>query len=224
MLNSPVTTINARKRGTTRFLIGSTPSTCSASSSSRILRAPRSAVIAVPPTPAKMIAEAIGANSRIDANTKKPPKRSIAPNNTRKLPACRPRRAVAERDRRDHQRQPAEPQHEQKLLHELRPIRKRRPHRRHQRLARQNHHVPNLLQQGLRRQKDAISSATDQLAPPPEERPPRRSRRQKPMACVPRQPEGTAASMGGPERRSPAVPRAGGRLRGAPAGGMFARL
>ena len=90
MLNSPVTTINAKKRGTTRFLIGSTPSTCSASSSSRILRAPRSAVIAVPPTPARMIADAIGANSRIDANTKNPPKRSIAPNKIRKFPACSP--------------------------------------------------------------------------------------------------------------------------------------
>jgi hypothetical protein len=90
MLNNPVTTINAKNLGTTRFLIGSTPSTCSASSSSRILRAPRSAVIAVPPTPAKMIADAIGANSRIDANTKNPPSRSIAPNNTRKLPACNP--------------------------------------------------------------------------------------------------------------------------------------
>src|SRR5436305_163800 len=35
MLKSPVTTISERKRGTTRFLTGSTPSTWSASSSSR---------------------------------------------------------------------------------------------------------------------------------------------------------------------------------------------
>src|SRR5919204_318028 len=90
MLNRPVTIISARKRGTTRFLIGSTPSTCSASSSSRILRAPRSAVIAVPATPARMIAVTNGANSRIDASTKKPPRRSIAPNRIRKLPAWRP--------------------------------------------------------------------------------------------------------------------------------------
>ena len=47
-------------------------------------------MIAVPPTPARMIADAIGANSRIDANTKNPPNRSIAPNKTRKLPACNP--------------------------------------------------------------------------------------------------------------------------------------
>src|SRR5215210_7652893 len=90
MLNRPVTTISARKRGTTRFLIGSTPSTWSASSSSRILRAPRSAVMAVPPTPARMIAVTNGANSRIEASTKKPPSRSMAPNRTRKLPAWSP--------------------------------------------------------------------------------------------------------------------------------------
>src|SRR3954452_15274767 len=90
MLNSAVTIISARKRGTTRFLTGSTPSTWSASSSSRILRAPRSAVIAVPATPARMIAVTKGANSRIEASTKKPPRRSSDPNRTRKLPAWRP--------------------------------------------------------------------------------------------------------------------------------------
>ena len=90
MLNSPVTIISARNLGTTRFLTGSTPSTWSASSSSRIFRAPRSAVIAVPATPARMIAVTNGANSRIDANTKNPPKRSNAPNRTRKFPACSP--------------------------------------------------------------------------------------------------------------------------------------
>src|SRR3954447_20232473 len=90
MSNSPVTSISARKRGTTRFLTGSTPSTCSASSSSRILRAPRSAVIAVPATPARTIASTNGANSRIDASTKKPPRRSSAPKRTRKFAACRP--------------------------------------------------------------------------------------------------------------------------------------
>src|SRR3954470_451764 len=90
MSKSPVTSISARKRGTTRFLTGSTPSTWSASSSSRILRAPRSAVIAVPATPARMIAVTNGANSRIEASTKKPPRRSSEPNRTRKLPAWRP--------------------------------------------------------------------------------------------------------------------------------------
>src|SRR5436190_19310404 len=88
--NNPVTNINARKRGTTRFLTGSTPRTCNASSSSRILRAPRSAVIAVPATPANTIASTNGANSRIDARTKNPPRRSNAPNTPRKFAACNP--------------------------------------------------------------------------------------------------------------------------------------
>src|SRR3979490_2654259 len=82
MSNSPVTNISARKRGTTRFLTGSTPNTCNASSSSRILRAPRSAVIAVPATPANTIPSTNGAHSRTDANTKNPPRRYNAPNNT----------------------------------------------------------------------------------------------------------------------------------------------
>src|SRR6266567_5486723 len=90
MLKRPVTIISDRKRGTTRFLTGSTPSTWRASSSSRILRAPRSAVIAVPATPANTTAVTNGANSRIDANTKNPPKRSNAPNNTKKFAACNP--------------------------------------------------------------------------------------------------------------------------------------
>src|SRR5947209_15016975 len=90
MLNSPVTTISDRNRGTTRFLTGSTPSTWSASSSSRIFLAPRSAVIAVPATPARMIAVTNGANSRIDAKTKNPPNLSTDPNNRRKFPACSP--------------------------------------------------------------------------------------------------------------------------------------
>src|ERR671933_657969 len=90
MSNSPVININAKNRGTTRFLTGSTPSTCNASSSSRILRAPRSAVIAVPATPANTIASTNGANSRIDANTKNPPNRSKLPNNTNRFAACNP--------------------------------------------------------------------------------------------------------------------------------------
>lgn len=88
--NNPVTNINAKNRGTTRFLIGSTPNTCNASNSSRILRAPKSAVIAVPATPANTIASTNGANSRIEANTKNPPNRSNAPNNTKKFAACNP--------------------------------------------------------------------------------------------------------------------------------------
>src|ERR1700704_153078 len=90
MLNSAVTIINAKNRGTTKFLTGSTPNTCKASSSSRIFLAPRSAVIAVPATPAKITAVTNGANSRTDANTKNPPSRSNEPNKIKKLPACNP--------------------------------------------------------------------------------------------------------------------------------------
>ena len=45
---------------------------------------------AVPATPATIIESTQGANSRIEANTKKPPSRSSAPNSVRKLAACRP--------------------------------------------------------------------------------------------------------------------------------------
>ena len=90
MSSSAVATISASTRGTTRFLIGSTPSTWRASSSSRILRAPRSAVIAVPATPATTTAVTSGAIWRIAARTKKPPRRSSAPIRVRKFAACRP--------------------------------------------------------------------------------------------------------------------------------------
>src|SRR3982074_2580301 len=90
MSNSPVTSISARKRGPTRFWPGSTPNTCNASSSSRIFRAPQPHVLARPAPPANTIASTNGANSRIDANTKNPPRRSNAPNNTKKFAACNP--------------------------------------------------------------------------------------------------------------------------------------
>src|SRR3954447_26325215 len=90
MSNNPVTNINAKNRGTTKFFTGSTPNTCNASSSSRIFLAPKSAVIAVPATPANTIASTNGANSRIDANTKNAPNRSNDPNNTNKFAACNP--------------------------------------------------------------------------------------------------------------------------------------
>ena len=90
MSSRAVTTISARKRGTTRFLIGSTPSTCRASSSSRIFRAPRSAVIAVPATPPTTTAVTSGPIQRTAVTTKKPPSRSRAPNSERMPAACSP--------------------------------------------------------------------------------------------------------------------------------------
>src|SRR5215212_3284677 len=67
-----------------------------------------------------------------------------------------PGRAVAERDRRDREREPAEAQHEQELLHELGAVRVRRTQGGHHGLPCEDHHVANLLQQVLGRQEDPI--------------------------------------------------------------------
>ena len=96
------------------------------------------------------------------------------------------RRAVAERDRRDQQREPAEPQREQELLHELGAVRVRRPDGRHDRLAGQDHHVADLLQQVLGRQEDPIGCATDHYSYSSGGNypiPPLRPTREQPMAC-----------------------------------------
>src|SRR3954453_9442065 len=111
MSSRPVISISARKRGTTRFLIGSTPSTCRASSSSRILRAPRSAVIAVPATPATTTAVTKGANSRIEASTKKPPRRAGA----------REGRDLADRGERKKAAEPVEGTEQRKEVGRLQP-------------------------------------------------------------------------------------------------------
>src|SRR4026207_744815 len=105
---SPVIRISARNLGTTRFLIGSTPSTWRASSSSRIFRAPRSAVIAVPATPATTTAVTNRADSRSRASQEgaaEPVERSEQRQKVRSLQTGSPE---AERQRRDHHREPAE--------------------------------------------------------------------------------------------------------------------
>ena len=125
-LNSPVTSISARNRGTTRFLTGSTPSTCSASSSSRILRAPRSAVIAVPATPASTIAVISGPISRIGEHHEEPAEPIGRAEDRQKVLRLQARRPVADGDRGQQQRQPAQAQREQELRHELAAVRVRR--------------------------------------------------------------------------------------------------
>src|SRR5205823_11562640 len=55
------------------------------------------------------------------------------------------------------QREPAQPQRKQELDHELAAVRIRRPQRRHDRLPREDHHVPDLLEQVLRRQERSVS-------------------------------------------------------------------
>jgi hypothetical protein len=64
------------------------PSTIIASSSSRILRAPRSAQIAEPPAPAISSAVAIGDASRTTARTAAEPVKAWAPNCLIRPPTC----------------------------------------------------------------------------------------------------------------------------------------
>src|SRR5512139_621259 len=78
----------ARTRGTTSRWIGSMPSTIIASSSSRILRAPRSAAIAEPPAPAMRSEVAIGPASRTTASTAAEPVKDCAPNCLISPPTC----------------------------------------------------------------------------------------------------------------------------------------
>src|SRR4051812_31486624 len=70
-------------------------------------------------------------------------------------------RAVAEADRGDQERQPAELEHEQELLDELGAVGVRRPHRGDQRLPGEDHHVPDLLEQVLGGKEDAIGGCSD---------------------------------------------------------------
>ena len=72
-----------------------------------------------------------------------------------------PRRAVAHGEHRDRERHPAEAQHEEELLHELGAVRIRRPQRGDQRLAGQDHHVADLLEQVLGRQEHPVSGGSD---------------------------------------------------------------
>ena len=159
-LNNPVTIISARKRGTTRFLIGSTPSTWRASSSSRILRAPRSTVIAVPPTPARMIAVTSG-RERGSRRAEEAAEPVDGAEQNQEVARLKPRRAIAHREHRDRQGHPAEAQHEEELLHELGAVRIRRPDRGDERLAGQDHHVADLVEQVLGRQEHPICGGSD---------------------------------------------------------------
>ena len=65
------------------------PSTIIASSSSRILRAPRSAAIAEPPAPAMSSEVAMGPASRTTASTEAEPVNDWAPNCLIRPPTCR---------------------------------------------------------------------------------------------------------------------------------------
>src|SRR4051794_30746511 len=77
-------------RGTTIDLTGSTPITRSASSSSRIFRAPNSAVYVVPITPAKTAPVIVTPNSRIRPTPRNAALRSLAPSCSSGTPSARP--------------------------------------------------------------------------------------------------------------------------------------
>jgi hypothetical protein len=157
--------MSARKRGTTRFLTGSTPRTCSASSSSRILRAPRSAVIAVPGDAGD---DDRGHERRELADRREHEEPAEAVERTEQREEVRgleSRCAVAEGDGADQQREPAELECEEELVDELAAIRIGRTQGRHDRLPREDHHVPDLFQQVLHRKEPAVSDASDQPSP-----------------------------------------------------------
>lgn len=77
--SSTATSVAAASRGSTSRWTGSTPMTSIASSSERMRRDPRSAVIADPPAPAIKSAVAIGADSRTTASTIAAPMCDSAP-------------------------------------------------------------------------------------------------------------------------------------------------
>src|SRR3546814_236060 len=85
--NSP-TVLAAHSRGVTRRCTGLTDMTSMAARSSRILRAPMSAVIADPPAPAMSRAVATGAASRTMASTIAAPVVDSAPSWREKSPTC----------------------------------------------------------------------------------------------------------------------------------------
>src|SRR5882757_8748837 len=88
-LSSTATIAAASTLGTTRRWIGEMPSTSIASISSRMVRAPRSAQIAVPPAPAISSAQMIGAACCTLASTLTAPANEGAPSCRSSEPSCR---------------------------------------------------------------------------------------------------------------------------------------
>jgi hypothetical protein len=103
-----------------------------------------------------------GANSRIDEEAAEAVQRA---EQHEEVGGLEPWGAVAERDRGDDQREPAELEREQELGDELTAVGVRRPQGGHDRLPREDHHVAHFLQQALGRQECAIGDASDQRAP-----------------------------------------------------------
>ena len=118
--------------------------------------------MAVPPTPARMIAVTMRRELADRGEHEEAAEAVDRAEQDQEVARLEPGRPVADRQHRDRERQPAEPQHEQELLHELGAVRIRRPElRRHERLAGQDHHVANLLKQVLGRQEHPVGGGSD---------------------------------------------------------------
>ena len=74
--------------------------------------------------------------------------------------------AVAEGHGTDQKREPAEPEREQELAHELAPVGVGRAHGGHDRLAGQDHHVADLLEQVLGGQEGPVGDTTNHASAP----------------------------------------------------------
>jgi hypothetical protein len=70
-------------------------------------------------------------------------------------------RAVARGQRGDDQRKPAQLQREEELVDELAPVRIGRARRGHERLAGQDHHVADLLEEVLQRKEAAVGGGAE---------------------------------------------------------------
>src|ERR1700710_839328 len=159
----PVISISARKRGTTRFLIGSTPSTWRASSSSRILRAPRSAVIAVPAIPAPHTPVTKGPLSAGGGEEEEAAEPVEGAEEREEVGRLQARGAEVDGQGRDQQREPAQLQGEEELADELLAIGIGRTDRRSDRPTGEENKLPYLFKHRLCGQECPIHRSSDHL-------------------------------------------------------------
>ena len=162
-LSSSATNVEATTRGTTRRWIGSMPSTSSASISSRMVRAPRSAQIAVDPAPATTSTVTSGPNWVTAASAAPAPEMSAAPNSV-KQDVQREDEEHGQRDRHREGGQERHPEQEPALQDELAPL-ERRPE---QRLAGEHAHAHEAADSRQRRPgliADVVDDAGSTLSP-----------------------------------------------------------
>ena len=151
MSSSPVISIRARKRGTTRFLIGSTPENLEgvellADLAGAEVGGDRGAGDAGDDDRGHERRELADRGEHEEAA--EPVEGSEQGEDVGRLQA---RGAEAEGDGRDQQREPAELEGEEELADELLAVRIRRFHRGDERASSEDHHFPDLFEEGLRR-------------------------------------------------------------------------